>query len=122
MTVRAMKAGAIEFLTKPFRDQDLLDAVRIALDQDSSRRGQERKLRELKARFADLSAREQEIMPLITAGLMNKQAAAAIGVSEVTVKVHRHNLMRKMGARSLAELVRMADLLQLGDGAKRPDA
>jgi FixJ family two-component response regulator len=118
MTVRAMKAGAVEFLTKPIRDQDLLDAVRVALDQDFARRGEERKLRELRARFAVLSPREQKVMSLVTAGLMNKQAAAKIGVSEVTVKVHRHTLMKKMGARSLAELVRMADLLQL-DSASR---
>jgi len=121
MTVRAMKAGAVEFLTKPFRDQDLLDAVRVALERDFVRRGQERKLRELEARFAVLSPREQKIMSLITTGLMNKQVAATIGVSEVTVKVHRHNLMKKMGARSLAELVRMADSLAL-DSATPPIA
>jgi FixJ family two-component response regulator len=113
MTVRAMKAGAIEFLTKPFRDQDLLDAVRIALDKDRARWENDRKARDLRLNFESLSAREQEVMALVTAGLMNKQVASAIGVSEVTVKVHRHNIMKKLGARSLADLVRIADSLDV---------
>ena len=111
MTVRAMKAGAIEFLTKPLREQDLLDAVRAALQRDGSRRDREDEIRDLRTRFDTLSAREREIVALVTAGLMNKQAAAKLGVSEVTVKVHRHNAMQKLGARSVADLVRIADTL-----------
>src|SRR5262249_49602287 len=107
MTVKAMKAGAIEFLTKPIREQDLLDAVRVALDRDRVRREHELQTQELRTRFDALSAREQEVMGLVCAGLMNKQSAAEIGVSEVTVKVHRHNVMKKLGAKSLADLVRM---------------
>jgi FixJ family two-component response regulator len=111
MSVRAMKAGAVEFLTKPIREQDLLDAVRIALDRDRSRREHERTLQALRAKYTSLSPREREVMTLVAAGLMNKQAAAEIGISEVTVKVHRHNIMQKLGARSLAELIRTADSL-----------
>jgi FixJ family two-component response regulator len=111
MTVKAMKAGAIEFLTKPFRDQDLLDAVRIALDKGHTRRESDRRIHDLRVRFEALSAREQEVMALVTAGLMNKQVAADLGLSEVTVKVHRHNIMKKLGARSLADLVRIFDSL-----------
>jgi FixJ family two-component response regulator len=111
MTVRAMKAGAVEFLTKPFREQDLLDAVQIALDRDLARRAQDKTVHELRAHFEALTPREQEVMPFVTAGFMNKQIAAELGVSEVTVKVHRGNVMKKMGARSLADLVRMADAL-----------
>ena len=111
MTVRAMKAGAVEFLTKPFRDQDLLDAVRVGLDRDSARREREQALSGLVAAYETLTAREKEVFSLVTSGLMNKQIAAKLGVSEITVKVHRGNAMRKMGARSLADLVRMADLL-----------
>jgi FixJ family two-component response regulator len=111
MTVRAMKAGAIEFLTKPFRDQDLLDAVRIALDKDRARWEDDRRTRDMRVKFEALSAREQEVMALVTTGLMNKQVAAEIGLSEVTVKVHRHNVMKKLGARSLADLVRISDSL-----------
>jgi FixJ family two-component response regulator len=111
MTVRAMKAGALEFLTKPFRDQDLLDAVQVALERDKTRHESEDVLAQLRAKFETLTPREQEVMACVTGGLMNKQVAAEIGVSENTVKVHRGNVTRKMGAKSLAELVRMADLL-----------
>lgn len=111
MTVRAMKAGAVEFLTKPFRDQDMLDAVQLGLERDRSRRENEKAASKLKASFESLTPREQEIMGLVTAGLMNKQIAGEVGVSEITVKVHRGSVMRKMGAKSLAELVRMADAL-----------
>jgi FixJ family two-component response regulator len=118
MTVRAMKAGAVEFLTKPFRDQDMLDAVQLALARDRARREYERDTSNLKARFETLTEREREVMALVTSGLMNKQIAATLGVSEITVKVHRGNLTRKMGARSVADLVRMAD----GLGIRRPNA
>jgi FixJ family two-component response regulator len=111
MTVQAMKAGAAEFLTKPCRDQDLLDAVRQSLMSDRTRREAETHLAALKANFATLTVRERQVMELVTTGLMNKQIAGEIDVSEVTVKMHRGNIMRKMQARSLAELVRMADLL-----------
>ena len=111
MTVRAMKAGAVEFLPKPFRDQDMLDAVQTGLELDRDRRKRAADISRLKVSFDSLTPREQEIMDLVTAGLMNKQIAGEIGVSEVTVKLHRGNVMRKMGAKSLAELVRMADAL-----------
>ena len=111
MTVRAMKAGAVEFLPKPFRDQDMLDAVQAGLEQDRERRKRAGDTSKLKASFDMLTPREREIMAFVTAGLMNKQIAGEIGVSEVTVKLHRGNVMRKMGAKSLAELVRMADAL-----------
>jgi FixJ family two-component response regulator len=113
MTVRAMKAGAVEFLPKPFRDQDMLDAVQTGLEQDRNRRKSAGDTSRLKTSFASLTSREQEIMGCVTAGLMNKQIAGELGVSEITVKVHRGNVMRKMGAKSLAELVRMADALGL---------
>lgn len=111
MTVRAMKAGAVEFLTKPFRDQDLLDAVQIALERDRTRRAQDKAVHELRSLYEGLTPREQQVIGFVTAGLMNKQIAAELGVSEVTVKVHRGSVMKKMGARSLADLVRMADAL-----------
>jgi len=111
MTVKAMKAGAVEFLTKPFRDQDMLDAVQLAFSRDRARRETEKATAGLRASFETLTAREQEVMALVTAGLMNKQIAAEIGVSEITVKFHRHNVTRKMGARSVTDLVRMADAL-----------
>ncbi len=111
MTVRAMKAGAVEFLPKPFRDQDMLDAVQQGLERDRNRRKSATDVARLKATLDTLTSREQEVMSLVTAGLMNKQIAGELGVSEITVKVHRGNVMRKMGAKSLADLVRMADAL-----------
>jgi len=111
MTVKAMKAGAIEFLTKPFRDQDLLDAVRVALERARATHESEQSAAQLRARFEALTPREQEVMAWVTGGLLNKQVAAEIGGTEITVKVHRGKLTRKMGARSLAELVKMADML-----------
>ena len=111
MSVKAMKAGAVEFLTKPFRDQDMLDAIQVALERDRKRREQDGKLSELRTLFESLTTREQEVIGLVTSGLMNKQIAAEMGVSVITVKVHRGNVMRKMGARSLTDLVRMADAL-----------
>ena len=109
MTVRAMKAGAVEFLTKPFRDQDLLDAVHVALERDRTRRQEDAELASLRKRLESLTPREREVLPLVVSGLPNKQIAAEIGTSETTVKVHRSQLMRKMGANSLAELVRLAE-------------
>jgi FixJ family two-component response regulator len=112
MSVKAIKAGAIEFLTKPVREQDVLDAVRLAIDGDKTRRAQERESRDVCARYNTLSSREKEVMALAATGLMNKQSAGELGLSEVTVKVHRHNLMKKMGAQSLPHLVRIADMLE----------
>ncbi|MBR0793942.1 response regulator transcription factor [Bradyrhizobium jicamae] len=114
MTVRAMKAGAVDFLTKPFRDQDMLDAVTTAIERDRNRRDEARVLANLRAALDTLTARERQIMALVTAGLMNKQVAAEIGVAEITVKIHRGQIMRKMGAKSLPDLVRMAQLLGIG--------
>jgi FixJ family two-component response regulator len=111
MTVRAMKGGAVDFLAKPFRDQDMLDAVQAAIERDRTRRQSVTSTLKLRSAFDSLTSREQEIMGFVTAGLMNKQIASEIGVSEVTVKFHRGNLMRKMGAKSIAELVRMAEAL-----------
>jgi FixJ family two-component response regulator len=113
MSVRAMKAGAVEFLTKPFRDQDLLDAVQVALDRHRTLYEHAKSDSNLRVKYEALTPREQEVMALVTAGLMNKQVAAEIGVSEITVKVHRGNVTRKMGAKSLADLVRMADALAI---------
>jgi FixJ family two-component response regulator len=111
MTVKAMKAGAIEFLPKPFRDQDLLDAVKLGLEKDEARRESRKTSAAVRSLYESLTPREQEVIKWVTAGLMNKQVAAEMGVSEITVKVHRGNAMRKMGAKSLADLVRMADML-----------
>jgi FixJ family two-component response regulator len=113
MSVKAMKAGAVEFLTKPFRDQDFLDAVQIAIERDRQQREKNKSLANLRVSFDSLTSREHQVIALVASGLMNKQIAADLGVSEITVKVHRGNVMRKMGARSLAELVRMADALNV---------
>jgi FixJ family two-component response regulator len=118
MSVRAMKGGAVDFLTKPFRDQDMLDAVAHAIEQDRKRRGSEKALAELRGLFESLTPREREIMALVTAGLMNKQVAGELGLSEITVKIHRGHIMKKMGVRSLADLVRAAEALELRQPAK----
>ena len=112
MCVRAMKAGAVEFLTKPFRDQDLLDAVRIALQRDRDRREQEEEVTELQQRFASLTRREQEVISMVASGMLNKQIAGQLGTAENTVKVHRARAMEKMHAQSIAELVRMIEKLK----------
>jgi FixJ family two-component response regulator len=111
MTVQAMKAGAVEFLTKPFRDQDLLDAVQHALERDRAAREQREEIQKLRRRFESLTQREREVMGLVVTGLLNKQIAGELGTSETTVKIHRHQVMEKMAANSLAELVRMSDRL-----------
>jgi RNA polymerase sigma factor (sigma-70 family) len=112
MTVKAMKAGAIEFLAKPFRDQDLLDAVRIALERDRARREQEKEVADLQQRFNSLSPREQEVISMVASGMLNKQIAGQLGVAENTVKVHRSRAMEKMQAQSFAELVEMTEKLK----------
>ena len=112
MSVRAMKAGAVEFLTKPFRDQDLLDAVRVALDRDRARREQEKEMADLRTRFDSLTSREQEVVSMVVAGMLNKQIAAELGTAESTVKVQRSRAMEKMKAESLADLIKMIQKVQ----------
>jgi FixJ family two-component response regulator len=113
MSVRAMKAGAVDFLPKPFRDQDMIDAVSTAIERDRRRRAADGEVARIRDHFATLSPREQQVMTLVTAGKMNKQVAGDLGLSEITVKIHRSSAMRKMDARTLADLVRMAGALQL---------
>jgi FixJ family two-component response regulator len=117
MSVQAMKAGAVDFLTKPFRDQDLLDAVGAAIARDAEGRRTRSQLAELTSRYETLSVREREVMELVTAGRLNKQAAFDLGLSEITVKLYRASAMKKMGARTLADLVKMAEKLQIGSAA-----
>jgi FixJ family two-component response regulator len=112
MSVKAMKAGAVDFLPKPFRDQDILDAVAMALERNRQQRRAANQLSDLQARFQTLTQREREVMSLVAAGLMNKQIAGELEISEITVKIHRGHVMRKMGARSLADLVKMAEVLR----------
>ena len=116
MTVQAMKGGAVDFLTKPFRDQDMLDAVTVAIERDRKRREAGKIVANLQTHFETLTPREREILALVSSGLMNKQIAAELGLAEITVKIHRGHIMRKMGAKSLADLVRKAETL----GVRRP--
>jgi len=111
MTVRAMKSGAVDFLTKPVRDQDMLDAVQAAIERDRRRRDAEKSISGVRSRFEGLTARERDVLALVASGLMNKQVAAELGLAEITVKIYRGQIMRKMGAKSLADLVRMTDAL-----------
>jgi FixJ family two-component response regulator len=113
MTVRAMKAGAVDFLTKPFRHQEMLDAVALAIERDRKRRKDDKIVANLQALFEALTPREREVLALVTTGLMNKQIATEIGIAEITVKIHRGHIMKKMGTRSLADLVRMAEMLRI---------
>ena len=116
MSVRAMKAGAMDFLTKPFRQQEMLDAVSMAIERDRQRRKDEKVVSSARALFGTLTPREREVLSLVAAGLLNKQIAAEIGVAEITVKIHRGHIMKKMGTRSVADLVRITEML----GIKRP--
>ncbi|MFP5515732.1 MAG: response regulator transcription factor [Alphaproteobacteria bacterium] len=116
MSVKAMKAGAFDFMTKPFRDQEMLDTVEAALTRDGERRSQDRVLADGRARYDSLTPREKEVMAGVTRGLLNKQVAAELGISEITVKLHRSSLMKKLGVRALADLVRLAEALGINRG------
>jgi len=121
MSVRAMKAGAVDFLSKPFRDQDMLDAVTAALERDAQHRAEAATKEDIRAQYETLTAREREVMGYVTAGLMNKQVAGLIGLSEITVKIHRGNVMRKMAVKSLADLVRKAEALGVSQTRRTTD-